>query len=135
MEEMYSLSIDIHWWGVLGLLAVIGWNMFWLLKSGNIVRYAKRMRVAMPVSASLIALLIFTGAVMMAAKHLSFTLENVVMILFSIALIVMEAKRYKSLKRSNIEKFSALQSYKTKAFKLLGTELLLTLLITGWMLL
>jgi phosphoglycerol transferase MdoB-like AlkP superfamily enzyme len=135
MEEMYSLSIDIHWWGVLGLLAVIGWNLFWLLRSGNIVRYARRMRIAMPVSASLIALLIFTGAVMMAAKHLSFTTENVVMIVFSIALIVMEAKRYKLLKRSNIEKHSALQSYKTKAFKILGAELLLTLLITGWMLL
>jgi phosphoglycerol transferase MdoB-like AlkP superfamily enzyme len=135
MEEMYSLSIDIHWWGVLGLLAVIGWNLFWLLRSGNIIRYARRMRIAMPVSASLIALLIFTGAVMMAAKHLSFTTENVVMIVFSIALIVMEAKRYKLLKRSNIEKHSALQNYKTKGFKILGTELLLTLLITGWMLL
>lgn len=134
MNEMYNMSIDIHDFGVFAFMAIVVINMILLLTAGEIRAYAKRMRVLMPVSASMIAVIIFTGTVMMAAKHLSFTLENMVMILFSILLIVLEAKRYKSLKRVNLSEANAFTVYKAKAMKLMGIALVGSALISAWML-
>ncbi|MDX1295676.1 MAG: hypothetical protein R3302_05395 [Sulfurimonadaceae bacterium] len=128
------MSIDIHDFGVFAFMAIVVINMILLLSSGEIRAYAKRMRVLMPVSASMIAVIIFTGTVMMAAKHLSFTVENILMIIFSIMLIVLEAKRYKTLKRLDLSEENAFGSYKVKAMKLMGIALGGSLLISAWML-
>jgi hypothetical protein len=135
MNEMYNMSIDIHDFGVFAFMAIVVINMLLLLTADEVRAYAKRMRVLMPVSASMIAVIIFTGAVMMAVKHLSFTVENLVMILFSILLIVFEAKRYSSLKRLNLAEENAFEMYKAKAMKLMGVMLGGSVLITAWMLL
>lgn len=135
MNEMYRMSIGIHDAGVALLVAIIVVNMALLWRAGNIRAYAKRMRILMPVSASAIAVIIFTGAVMMAAKRLDFTLANIVMIIFSVVLIVLEAKRYKSLKRTNPEEEGGFERYKARAMKLMLSALGGSALISVWMLL
>jgi hypothetical protein len=135
MEEMYKIGIEIHYMGVIMLMGIVGFNIVMLSLSQHIVRYAKRMRVVMPISGSLIAMLILTGAIMMAAKHLQFTLPNIAMIVASIVMIILEAKRYKTLKRrTDITKEGAFSEYKKKAFRFLGIEMAMLLLITAWML-
>lgn len=134
MNEMYNMSIGIHDFGVFALMAIIGINMVMLHLATDMARYAKKMRVFMPFSASMITVIIFTGAVMMAAKHLSFTLENIIMILFSIILIVSESKRYFSLKHIKRNKDNTFEGYKAKAMNIMGAELLFSLIIAGWML-
>lgn len=135
MEALYSLGLEIHTVGVIVLLAVVMFNIMMLALSREVIRYSKRMRIVMPTSASLIAVAIFTGAIMMAAKHLNFTFANVSMIVVSILLIVLEAKRYRILKRqTDIQQENAFAQYKVKAFRLLGIELLLLLVMFGWML-
>lgn len=135
MEALYSLGLEIHTVGVIVLLAVVMFNIMMLALSREVIRYSKRMRIVMPTSASLIAVAIFTGAIMMAAKHLNFTFANVSMIVVSILLIVLEAKRYRILKRqTDIKQENAFAQYKVKAFRLLGIELLLLLVMFGWML-
>ncbi len=131
---MYALSIVIHNAGVVILVGMIAVNMLLLLRAVEIRPYVKRMRVLMPVSASMIAVIIFTGMVMMAAKRLDFSVENIVMILFSILLIVLEAKRYKGLKRTDPTAPEGFAEYKRKAMKLMGIALGGSLLIAGWML-
>lgn len=135
MNEMYMMSIGIHDFGVLGLLMIVFGNSIILLRAGDIHRYAKQMRIMMPVSGMLIATIIFTGMVMMAAKRLDFTIENSVMIVFSIALIVLESKRYGALKHIDLARENVLLHYKRKAGKILAAELVVTLLISVWMLL
>lgn len=135
METMYTTGLNIHYFGVVMLLGIISFNATLLLFSKDIILYAKRMRIAMPLSAIFIALILFTGSVMMAAKNLSFTLPNSVMIVIGIVMIILEAKRYKTLKRkTDISMSNAFEIYKQKAFKFLGIEFFLVLFMMVWML-
>lgn len=134
MEAMYTMGLEIHYFGVIVLMGVIVFNISMLAFSHQVVRYAKRMRIVMPISASLLALILFTGAVMMAAKHLAFTLPNIAMIASAVVIIVFEAKRYKTLKRrTDIAQEGAFAVYKSKALRFLGIELALLVLINAWM--
>lgn len=134
MNEMYDMSIVTHNFGVIGLLAVILVNLLMLLGAQEIHRYAKRVRIFMPMSVTMIAVILFSGTVMMAAKHLHFSVENIIMILFGIALIFLELTRYKKLKHLDISKEDALQSYKSIGLRILNIEFFVTLAISVWML-
>jgi hypothetical protein len=72
---------------------------------------------------------------MMAAKRLDFSVANIVMIVFGIMLIILEAKRYKGLKRCNPEDPEAFRTYKRKAFRLMGISLGGIAAISAWMVL
>ncbi len=73
---------------------------------------------------------------MMAAKHLHFTFANSAMIAIAIIMIILEAKRYKTLKRkTDITQEGAFELYKKKAFRFLGIEISLLIAITFWMIL
>ena len=135
MEALYSTGLEIHFVGVVVLMAVVMFNIIMLLLSHQIIRYAKRLRIVMPISSSLIIITIFTGVVMMAAKHLNFSLANSMMIVLSILFIVLELKRYKILKHeTDINHENAFMQYKQKAFRFLGIELLLLMAMSIWML-
>ncbi|MDD4855545.1 MAG: hypothetical protein PHQ22_01690 [Sulfuricurvum sp.] len=134
MEAMYTMGLEIHTVGVIMLIGVVMFNITMLALSNQIIRYAKRMRIVMPISGSLIALILLTGAIMMAAKHLHFSLANDAMIIVGIVMIVLEAKRYKTLKRrTDITQEGAFALYKRKAFRYLGMEMALLLIVTLWM--
>ncbi len=136
MEALYSAGLEIHFVGVVVLMAVVMFNIMMLALSHQIIRYAKRLRIVMPMSSSLIAITIFTGIVMMAAKHLNFSLANSAMIVLSILLIVLEVKRYKILKHeTDIKQEDAFTKYKQKALRILGIELALLVAMSAWMLL
>jgi hypothetical protein len=133
MEAMYTTGLNIHYFGVIVLMGVVVFNIVMLLLSHHLIRYAKRMRIVMPISGSLIALILFTGAVMMAAKHLEFTPSNIAMIVIAIVMIILEAKRYKTLKRkTDITQEGAFVEYKRKAFRFLGIEMTLLVTMTIW---
>jgi 4-amino-4-deoxy-L-arabinose transferase-like glycosyltransferase len=136
MEAMYTTGLNIHYFGVIVLMGVVVFNIVMLSLSHHLIRYSKRMRIVMPISGSLIALILFTGAVMMAAKHLHFTFANIAMIAIAIVMIILEAKRYKTLKRkTDITQEGAFSEYKKKAFRFLGIEISLLIAITFWMIL
>lgn len=135
MEALYTAGLEIHFVGVVVLLAVVIFNIVMLALSHQIIRYAKRLRIVMPISSSLITITIFTGIVMMAAKHLNFSLANIAMIVLSILFIVLEVKRYKILKHeTDIKQENAFMQYKKKAFRLLGIEIALLMAMSAWML-
>ena len=134
MNKMYDMSIVTHNLSVMGILAVILVNIVMLLGAQDIRKYAKRMRIFMPMSATMIAVILFTGVVMMAAKHLEFTIENIIMIVFGTLLIFLELIRYKKLKHIDISADDALKTYKSLALKILNSEFFITLAISAWML-
>lgn len=134
MEAMYTMGLEIHTFGVIMLAGVVVFNIVMLFLSKQVIQYAKRMRIVMPISASLIALILFTGMVMMAAKHLQFTFANSAMIGVGIVMIVMEVLRYTTLKRrTDITREDAFDVYKRKAFRFLGIEAALLVAVSVWM--
>ncbi len=134
MNEMYNMALDIHFWGFAVMLTIIVGNLVHLNLATDMHRFAKKMRMVMPIMASMLFLMLFTGAVMMAAKHLDFSLANIIMIVFNIVMIVLESKRYARLKHANITLPDVFERYKALANRLLGAELAGVGVIGMWML-
>lgn len=135
MNEMYNMSLSLHGYSTVALLVLICLNMLFLLKSDDLSVYRRRMSIVlMPVNATVLGAVAFTGVVMMAAKHLEFNAANIAMILLFVILIVLEAKRSKTLKFLTTDtQGNALEAYKRYALAILSTELVLIGLIAVWM--
>ncbi len=130
---MYSMSLQLHFGFVMVWLGIIAFNAAMLQFAVQAPDYVRRARIAMPFSVMAIAAMAFTGTVMMAAKHLDFTLENVAMILITVVLIVLESRRYKTVRRLRTKVAEALALYRPFALKLLAAEFVVTMLMTLWM--
>jgi hypothetical protein len=134
MNEMYNMGLSIHSLGVVALLGVVFLNIFILMQVKDLQKYKRNMSIMlMPLSSMVLGTVIFTGIVLMAAKHLHFTLPNIAMIIFSVLLIILEAKRSKTLKYINPKKERALEAYKGYGLKLLYIEFAVIVIISLWM--
>ena len=134
MNEMYDMSIVTHNSSVIGVLAVIFINAMMLAMAKEPKAYARKLRLFMPIGMITIAAVIFTGVVMMASKHLDFSLENIVMIVIAVVLIVLENKRSSKFRSLDKKEEGAFASYKRKAFSILLFEVFLIFSISIWML-
>jgi len=133
MNEMYDMSIVTHNYGVMSVLGVILVNVFMLLRAKSPSKYRRFVRIFNPIVGTAIGFIVFTGVIMMAAKHLEFTVENIVMIVFVTILIVLEAKRASKLKYLDTREEGVFEEYKKYALNLLKLEVLVTLSISTWM--
>lgn len=130
MNEMYNMSIVMHDVGVAALVIAIVVNMSMLYRAKERKAYTRKMRIFMPMTVMALAAVMFTGTVMMAAKHLAFDLPNLVMILASIVLIVLESRRYRRLRRLDRTRVEALSEYRAQTFRLMVAELLIIFVIS-----
>lgn len=134
MNEMYNMGLSLHSISTVAILVVIFANLFFLIRSEDLKKYKRSMSIFVtPLTSTTLGFVIFTGIVMMASKNLSFTIENIVMILLSIIFIVLEVKRLKSLKYLDANKERAFMAYKPLARTILQVEFMLVLLISIWM--
>ena len=133
MNEMYNMGIETHYYSVVGILVVILINIWMLNSATDIKKYKRQMRIFTPIGSTMIGGIIFTGVIMMAAKHLDFTIENILMIVFAVAIIVLEVKRATGLKYLNPKIEGALEGFKTQAVKILFVEAVFTMSISAWM--
>ena len=134
MNEMYNMGLSLHSWSAIAVLVMIFINLFLLISSKELEKY-KRMNALflMPMSNMLLGSVLFTGIVMMAAKHLHFTIENIVMIVIGVIIITLEFKRAKALRFLSTKKEHAFDVYKPFARTILQIEFILVLLISLWM--
>ncbi len=134
MNEMYNMGLSLHSWSAVAVLVMIFINLYVLISAKELAKYKKvNSLYLVPLEITVLGTLLFTGIVMMAAKHLNFTIENIVMILISIVIIILEVKRLKSLKYLSTKKDHALAVYTPFARTLLQIEFGLVLLISIWM--
>jgi SNF family Na+-dependent transporter len=108
-------------------------NIFMLSVAKNINKYRRNTSLFIPIGMTMIGVLIFTGIVMMAAKHLDFTIENIIMILFATILIVLENKRSKALIYLDTRVENSFETYKKYAIKIFMLEIVTVLSISLWM--
>jgi len=134
MNEMYNMGLSLHSWSAGAVLVMIFVNLYILISAKELAKY-KRVNslYLVPLNITVLGTLLFTGVVMMAAKHLHFTVENIIMIVFGVVIIVLEAKRLKALKYLSAKKEHALEVYKPYARTILQVEFGLVLLMSLWM--
>ena len=133
MNAMYNMSLSIHWFGVFLLLAIFMGSLWQLNRANDVMAYLHKMRFQSPLIMMAMFVPIFTGMVMMAAKHLEFTIPNIAMIVLSIVLIFFEIKRSRPLKYASIIEEGAFEKYKKDAKIILIGEIALIVLISIWM--
>jgi len=133
MNEMYDMSIVTHYYSVIGILIVIFINILMLSRAKNIKKYQRQMSIFTPIGSIAIGGIIFTGVIMMASKHLEFSIENIIMIVFSVVIILLEVKRAKDLKYLNPNIELGLNDFKKRANLILISEIILTISISIWM--
>ncbi|WP_345992658.1 hypothetical protein [Sulfurimonas sp. HSL-1716] len=132
MNYMYNLSIIFHNYSVISLLVLIGLNFVLLFKAEELLPYRKKMAYMTPLIAIVLASILFTGTIMMASKHLHFTLANIAMIIIGTTFIVLEVKRVKPLKYlKNVP--HAIPAYRDYAKKIISAELIIVMIIAVWM--
>ncbi|MCF6309353.1 MAG: hypothetical protein L3J19_02600 [Sulfurimonas sp.] len=133
INEMYDMSIVAHNYGVMAVLGVILVNILVLFSAKDISKYTRVMRIWMPIGLTTIGAIIFTGVIMMAAKHLDFTIPNIAMIIFAVIFIFLEVKRSSKLKYINKKEEGVLKKYKVYTFKIFAIEIFVILSISFWM--
>ncbi len=133
MNEIYNMGLSLHSWSAIAVLGMIFLNLFILIGTKDLAKYKRANSLYwMPLEITVLGSLLFTGIVMMAAKHLTFNLENIAMILLGITLITLEAKRLKTLKYLNTKKEHAFNAYKPFARTILQAEFVLIFLMSLW---
>ncbi|MDF1877028.1 hypothetical protein JHD47_04300 [Sulfurimonas sp. SAG-AH-194-L11] len=131
MNEMYSLGLSIHSVVAFAILGVIFMNLFLLISKNDLKEYKRLHSIVLwPITFSVLGVTIFTGIIMMAAKHLDFSFANIIMILISIVYIALEVKRVKSLKYLSDTKEHAFNAYKPIARTILQVEFILILMLS-----
>ncbi|WP_151899484.1 hypothetical protein [Sulfurimonas hydrogeniphila] len=134
MNEMYNMGLSLHSWSAVVILVMIFVNLFFLISSQELARYKRVNSLYLtPLTMTILGSLLFTGIVMMAAKHLHFSIENIAMIFLGVVLIVLETKRLKALKYLSMKKEHAFNAYKPFARTILQAEFVLVLLMSLWM--
>ena len=134
MNEMYNMSIVTHYYSVLAVLGAIVVNLFMVMKADDLKKYKRFNTLFNPIGGTFIGMVIFTGVVMMASKHLDFTIENIIMIFIAVFIIILEVKRNKPLKYMKVNDENGLKEYKSSAIKLLSIQIAALLSISAWML-
>ena len=134
MNEMYNMGLSLHSWSAVAVLVMIFINLYILISAKELAKYKKvNSLYLVPLEITVLGTLLFTGVVMMAAKHLHFSIENIVMIILGVVLLILEAKRLKALKYLSTKKEHALEVYKPFSRTILQVEFGLVLLMSLWM--
>ena len=133
MNKMYDMSLMLHEAGIVLMLLIFLLSIWQLNRVEDTLGYLKKMRIQAPMIMMAMFVPIFTGMVMMAAKHLSFSIPNIVMIILSVVLIIFEIKRSRPLKFASIMETDVFEQYKKDATMILVGESALIVLISIWM--
>ena len=129
MNEMYEMSQSIHIYSVIFMLLSLIILMIMHKLNLEQEKFVKNVSIVSVFHTSFLGAVGLTGMIMMAAKHLSFTMANIFMIIGLVVIIVLEVKRNKILKMVVKLQRVELDIYKRVAFNYELIELVLLLVI------
>ena len=100
--------------------------------TGYCDKFVKNIKIAMVFHLILLGFVVLTGTVMMAAKHLSFSPANLLMIVSVVIVIALEIKRNKALVKVIKFKMMNEDSYKRLGLRYQSIELFLLLGVSAF---
>jgi hypothetical protein len=125
MNQMYAMSVDIHLFSVLALMIIMLVMMLLHTSKNDLGLLVTKIQGVTIVYLCFLGFAVLTGAIMMAAQHLSFTPANLLMVLAAFAVLILEIKRNKALVKTIKYMQMSPKTYKRIAFRYyLGTFVL-----------
>ena len=97
---MEQTMLQLHIWPVVGLGLLVLLNILVILRQGDDRKLKKYLRIQATAWTTLMSMVVFTGAAIMAFMHLDFTVKIVLMIVAAIALSSLELRRHFLVKDS-----------------------------------
>ncbi len=125
MNEMYEMSQSIHIYSVVALIVILLFMMAMHKVKGDFGKFVRNIKILMVFHLSLLGFVVLTGTVMMAAKHLSMTPANLLMIVSVFIVLTLQIKRTRALSRVIKYKLMEEDAYKKLGFKYQSIELFL----------
>jgi len=130
MDTMQHTMLQLHVWPVVGLTLLVALNIAVILVQKDDRKLKKYLRIQATAWTTLMSMIVFTGAAIMAYLHLDFTVRTLLMIAAAVALSFLELRRHLALKnaRPGQECFAAVRR---KMLRYYIFEMLWLLLIGG----
>ncbi len=91
---MEQTMLQLHIWPVVGLALLVFLNILVILKQSDDRKLKKYLRIQAIAWTTLMSMIAFTGATIMAFMHLDFTVKIVLMIVAAVALSSLELRRH-----------------------------------------
>ena len=128
MQELYTTALALHKFFVVFFAVLLPVYLF-LTRYGNGENaYIKRIRLFLPFFYTILACIIFTGAVLLPVLEFKLNYKIILMIIAVIAIIATNAIDYKKLKKAYFTKNFDL--YKREIAKIIITNLILILIVS-----
>jgi len=100
METIEQTMIELHIWPVVALVILIVLNIVVILVQKDDFKLKKYLRIQATAWTTLMSMIVFTGATLMAFYHLNFTIKIIAMIVAVVAMSSLEIRRHLLIKRS-----------------------------------
>ncbi|WP_201352401.1 hypothetical protein [Hydrogenimonas urashimensis] len=94
MESMEHTMLQLHIWPVVGLGLLVLMNIAVIRMQKDDRRVKKYLRIQATAWTTLMSMIVFTGAAIMAYMHLDFSVKIVLMIVAAVALSSLELRRH-----------------------------------------
>jgi len=99
METIEQTMIELHIWPVVALVTLIVLNIVVILVQKDDFKLKKYLRIQATAWTTLMSMIVFTGATLMAFYHLNFTIKIIAMIVATVAMSSLEIRRHLLIKR------------------------------------
>jgi len=100
MDNMQETMIQLHVWPVFALLALVIFNIAVIVMQKDDRKLKKYLRIQAIAWITLMSMIVFTGAAVMATLHLHFTVKILLMIAAAIALSFLELRRHLATRKA-----------------------------------
>ncbi|MCK9338144.1 MAG: hypothetical protein M0P43_09960 [Arcobacteraceae bacterium] len=120
--DIMAPSITAHLYAIYFLLGIMVFNLLTILNQHDFITMAKRIKLLTPIFHTLNAIVIYTG-VIVAAFHHMFNFTVFLMLSASIAIMILEIKRYKKLRVIRSSEIELQEEFKKYAKKIYAIEI------------
>ncbi len=132
MEELMSVSVNVHIVLVAALIVMACFNLYLIVKKTEFIDFSKKVHLIAPLYHMLMAALVFTGLIAMGVNQMALTFPVSLMIIAWFIIFILGMKAYKKYKKTRLNSRDiALQhDYKNFAKKKYIIDISLIIFIT-----
>ena len=129
MEELISLSSELHLLFILLLIGLIGGNIYLLKSDHSFVKLSKRLELLAPQYYIVLAGILFTGLIVMAVRQFVFSWSVWMMIVVWVFMIAYSIRNHKIYKKARNAQMNQ-DDYKALTIRKYGIDFFVVLLTT-----